>query len=84
MEALVFQLKPERQADSSNVSSVAIKRPAPSSGGCRIEGFVRVKKVIYIAINTMKLPDRSIFLAEFFILDSICSFADSRKPNNLS
>ena len=28
------------------------KRPAPSTGGCRIEGFVRVKKVNYFLTMT--------------------------------
>lgn len=27
------------------------KRPAPSSGGCRVEGFVRVKKVALMQVK---------------------------------
>lgn len=30
--------------DKSNATENA-KRPAPSTGGCRVEGYVRVKKV---------------------------------------
>ncbi|XP_057450492.1 protein disulfide-isomerase 5-3-like isoform X1 [Lotus japonicus] len=48
METLVASLPAESQKlaleDKSNVSDGA-KRPAPSAGGCRIEGYVRVKKV---------------------------------------
>ncbi|KAK7405080.1 hypothetical protein VNO78_06264 [Psophocarpus tetragonolobus] len=47
-EDLVASLPTESQKlaleDKSNASAHA-KRPAPSSGGCRIEGYVRVKKV---------------------------------------
>ncbi|XP_038897891.1 protein disulfide-isomerase 5-4-like [Benincasa hispida] len=31
--------------DKSNNATGNVKRPAPSAGGCRIEGYVRVKKV---------------------------------------
>jgi hypothetical protein len=31
--------------DKSNKTVDHTKRPAPMSGGCRIEGFVRVKRV---------------------------------------
>lgn len=31
--------------DKSNRTVDPAKRPAPMTGGCRIEGFVRVKKV---------------------------------------
>ncbi|XP_004487592.1 protein disulfide-isomerase 5-4 isoform X2 [Cicer arietinum] len=48
MENLVASLPAEAQKlaldDKSNVTENA-KRPAPSAGGCRIEGYVRVKKV---------------------------------------
>lgn len=48
MEDLVASLPTESQKlaleDKSNASENA-KRPAPSAGGCRIEGYVRVKKV---------------------------------------
>ncbi|KAL9322352.1 hypothetical protein ACSQ67_010405 [Phaseolus vulgaris] len=48
MDNLVASLPTESQkshsGDKSNLAS-HIKRPAPSSGGCRIEGYVRVKKV---------------------------------------
>lgn len=43
MEALVAQISTEK-----HVPTDAVKRPAPLTGGCRIEGFVRVKKVIFI------------------------------------
>lgn len=36
-----FQLE-----DKSSITvNATIKRPAPKAGGCRVEGFVRVKKV---------------------------------------
>lgn len=48
MEDLVTSLPTESQKlaleDKSNASDNA-KRPAPSAGGCRVEGYVRVKKV---------------------------------------
>jgi hypothetical protein len=31
--------------DKSNNTDATVKRPAPRAGGCRIEGFVKVKKV---------------------------------------
>ena len=31
--------------DKHNNTAEAAKRPAPLTGGCRIEGYVRVKKV---------------------------------------
>jgi hypothetical protein len=50
MEALVASIPLESkklalEGKSENVSENA-KRPAPLTGGCRIEGYVRVKKVI--------------------------------------
>ncbi|KAL2985020.1 hypothetical protein AAZX31_12G125600 [Glycine max] len=48
MEDLVTSLPTESQKlaleDKSNAADNA-KRPAPSAGGCRVEGYVRVKKV---------------------------------------
>ncbi|XP_020228828.1 protein disulfide-isomerase 5-4 [Cajanus cajan] len=48
MEGLVASLPTESQKlaleDKSNATGNT-KRPAPSAGGCRIEGYVRVKKV---------------------------------------
>jgi len=48
MEGLVASLPTASQKpaleDKSNATDNA-KRPAPSAGGCRIEGYVRVKKV---------------------------------------
>ncbi|XP_077221578.1 protein disulfide isomerase-like 5-4 [Tasmannia lanceolata] len=49
MEALVAPLPLESHKlaleNKSNDTIDTAKRPAPSTGGCRIEGFVRVKKV---------------------------------------
>lgn len=47
MEQLIapIPVESEKHASSTDNSTNKIKRPAPSSGGCRIEGFVRVKKV---------------------------------------
>ncbi|CAN6452193.1 unnamed protein product [Victoria cruziana] len=49
MEALVSSIPKESNKlaleDRSNGTITAVKRPAPSAAGCRIEGFVRVKKV---------------------------------------
>lgn len=48
MENLVASLPTGSQhlalEDKSNGTD-NVKRPAPSTGGCRIEGYVRVKKV---------------------------------------
>lgn len=51
MEQLIapIPVESEKHASSTDNSTDKIKRPAPSSGGCRIEGFVRVKKVKLIA-----------------------------------
>ncbi|XP_020529735.1 protein disulfide isomerase-like 5-4 isoform X2 [Amborella trichopoda] len=49
MESLVAPIPLESHKlaleDKSNRTSDSVKRPAPLTGGCRIEGFVRVKKV---------------------------------------
>ncbi|KAK7272439.1 hypothetical protein RJT34_29034 [Clitoria ternatea] len=46
MENLVLSLPTETQKLASNDDAATnTKRPAPSTGGCRIEGYVRVKKV---------------------------------------
>lgn len=49
MENLVAPIQLESQQlaleDKSHNVSQNLKRPAPSAGGCRVEGFVRVKKV---------------------------------------
>lgn len=49
METLVAPIPLESQRlaleNKSDNLSDHVKRPAPKSGGCRIEGFVRVKKV---------------------------------------
>ncbi|PKI67664.1 hypothetical protein CRG98_011877 [Punica granatum] len=42
MEALVAPIPVESE---KHVPTATVKRPAPLTGGCRIEGFVRVKKV---------------------------------------
>lgn len=34
--------------DKSGAANSTTKRPAPKTGGCRIEGFVRVKKVSFL------------------------------------
>ncbi|XP_074290490.1 protein disulfide-isomerase 5-4-like isoform X2 [Silene latifolia] len=48
-ESLLTSIPLENQhpalEDKSDNKTQTIKRPAPPSGGCRIEGFVRVKKV---------------------------------------
>ncbi|KAK1308423.1 Protein disulfide isomerase-like 5-4 [Acorus calamus] len=49
METYIAPVPREHQKvaleDKSNKTQVISKRPAPLTGGCRIEGFVRVKKV---------------------------------------
>ncbi|KAK4255657.1 hypothetical protein QN277_008630 [Acacia crassicarpa] len=49
MENLVESMPSESRKlaleDKSNATGEHAKRPAPSSGGCRVEGYVRVKKV---------------------------------------
>lgn len=49
MESLIKPIPLGNQAlaleDKSGNKTANLKRPAPSAGGCRIEGFVRVKKV---------------------------------------
>ncbi|KAI4340047.1 hypothetical protein MLD38_024922 [Melastoma candidum] len=47
MEALVAPIPVEsgKHGPPADNSTNAVKRPAPLTGGCRVEGFVRVKKV---------------------------------------
>ncbi|XVF77603.1 hypothetical protein PTKIN_Ptkin14bG0059200 [Pterospermum kingtungense] len=45
MEGLVASIPTEKRKLALEDISNAIKRPAPLTGGCRIEGYVRVKKV---------------------------------------
>ncbi|XP_019196573.1 PREDICTED: protein disulfide-isomerase 5-3-like isoform X2 [Ipomoea nil] len=47
MEELVapISLESQRVSSDAKLQTNGTKRPAPTSGGCRIEGFVRVKKV---------------------------------------
>lgn len=49
MEALVRSLPTKSRTleleDKSDHTVNAVKRPAPLTSGCRIEGFVRVKRV---------------------------------------
>eukprot|EP00252_Welwitschia_mirabilis_P004334 TRINITY_DN14664_c0_g1_i1.p1 TRINITY_DN14664_c0_g1~~TRINITY_DN14664_c0_g1_i1.p1 ORF type:complete len:484 (+),score=84.52 TRINITY_DN14664_c0_g1_i1:274-1725(+) len=47
MEALVASISPNKPLALEDKSGIAssTKRPAPKTGACRIEGFVRVKKV---------------------------------------
>ncbi|KAF5730571.1 Thioredoxin domain-containing protein putative isoform 1 [Tripterygium wilfordii] len=49
MESLVSPIQMESQKlaleDKSEKTAEKVKRPAPRTGGCRIEGYVRVKKV---------------------------------------
>ncbi|XP_038690777.1 protein disulfide-isomerase 5-4-like isoform X2 [Tripterygium wilfordii] len=49
MESLVAPIPMESQKlaleDKSDKTAENVKRPAPRTGGCRIEGYVRVKKV---------------------------------------
>ncbi|XVE50563.1 hypothetical protein DITRI_Ditri01bG0172700 [Diplodiscus trichospermus] len=45
MESLVAPIPLENQRLALEDKSNATKRPAPLTGGCRIEGYVRVKKV---------------------------------------
>lgn len=57
MEELVAPIALESQKVTSDSKSVdvtdGIKRPAPVTGGCRVEGFVRVKKVVkFIRTNS--------------------------------
>ena len=48
VEDIVAPISLQSQGASNNIATEIkddAKRPAPSAGGCRIEGFVRVKKV---------------------------------------
>lgn len=45
MEALVAPVKHGDRSHHSLVSNETVKRPAPRAGGCRIAGFVKVKKI---------------------------------------
>lgn len=57
MEDLVAPIKLESQmitSDNSSTKLATVKRPAPVTGGCRIEGFVRVKKVCKLLMGDSK------------------------------
>jgi len=47
-----FQL--EDKSSNTGSANSATKRPAPKAGGCRIEGFVRVKKVSFLVLFFFK------------------------------
>lgn len=50
MEDMVAPISLQSQSASDSQPSKMTddaKRPAPLTGGCRIEGFVRVKKVLF-------------------------------------
>lgn len=51
MENLVDSIPQEDQKIALENKPTVTKRPAPVSGGCRIEGYVRVKKVIIIILD---------------------------------
>ena len=51
MEGLVAAIPLENQRLALEDKSNATKRPAPLTGGCRIEGYVRVKKVIITILD---------------------------------
>lgn len=57
MEALVAPVPKESHKlaleDQSNKTVDSAKRPAPLTSGCRIEGFVRVKKVNSIRFHCL-------------------------------
>ena len=59
MESLIKPIplgnQPLALEDKSGNKTASLKRPAPSAGGCRIEGFVRVKKVNEIYLLTWGL-----------------------------
>lgn len=40
-----IQLESNKLPSGTNNTTESVKRPAPKAGGCRIEGYVRVKKV---------------------------------------
>lgn len=62
METLVAPIKKESETlaleDKSN--KTLTKRPAPLTSGCRIEGFVRVKKVYFYTSHLSYLTMRPI------------------------
>lgn len=61
MEDLVEPIRLESQklpAGGSN-STENEKRPAPKAGGCRIEGYVRVKKVGFQLLRTLEAELRN-------------------------
>lgn len=51
MENLVLSVSKDNQRHALDGKVDVVKRPAPSAGGCRVEGFVRVKKVGLVQVK---------------------------------
>lgn len=60
-----FQL--EDKSNNAEGPNSNVKRPAPKAGGCRVEGFVRVKKVQSLRCFLLYLGNQSFpFFDVFF------------------
>ncbi|KAL3503454.1 hypothetical protein ACH5RR_037903 [Cinchona calisaya] len=84
MEKLVasVSLESKRLAleDKSNKTSDA-KRPAPSAGGCRVEGFVRVKKVPGNLVISARSASHSFDASQMNMSHVISHFSFGKKIN---
>ncbi|CAM8986943.1 hypothetical protein QQ045_007347 [Rhodiola kirilowii] len=85
MEALVTTIPQEMNglpgAKSENSSDV-VKRPAPVTGGCRIEGFVRVKKVPGNLIVSARSESHSFEASQMNMSHLISHFAFGKRINS--
>ncbi|XP_071907513.1 protein disulfide isomerase-like 5-4 isoform X1 [Coffea arabica] len=57
------------------------KRPAPSAGGCRVEGFVRVKKVPGNLVISARSPSHSFDFSQMNMSHVISHFSFGKKIN---
>jgi hypothetical protein len=70
-----FQL--EDKSNNAEGPNSNVKRPAPKAGGCRLEGFVRVKKVqtlpcYFLNLNNQLFPFWLRFLTLFLRFHPQC------------
>jgi len=68
METLVASLPTGSQHLALEDKSNGTKRPAPSTGGCRVEGYVRVKKVNSVKVYPLTLRFRKTLLFFSFLM----------------
>lgn len=79
MEDLVASVSQDPQTLALDGKVDIAKRPAPSSGGCRVEGFVRVKKVPGNLVISARSPAHSFDASQMNMSHVINHFSFGKK-----